>query len=92
MKAKKDKPVICETTLTAYLNISLASQATGCSRDGISRVCDGKQVSVKDKHGTKLSFRYAIEVIHDKGLDWFRENVSLGQREDIQQAMEGGKH
>ena len=58
MKAKKDKPVICETTLTAYLNISLASQATGCSRDGISRVCDGKQVSVKDKHGNKLDSVY----------------------------------
>lgn len=85
----KNKPVICETTHTAFLNISVASQVTGCDRDGISRVCNGKQFTVKDSKGDKLSFRYAIELINENGLDWFFDNISLGYDLDLQQAIGG---
>lgn len=86
----KDKPVICVTTHTAYLNISLASQATGCKISGISRVCSGTQSTVKDAKGNKLSFRYAKDLITENGLDWFYDNISLGYEDDIQQSMLGG--
>lgn len=84
----KNKPVICLETLTAYINITQASEVTGCSREGINRVCINTQSSVRDSQGNKLTFRYARELIHDKGTEWFYDNVSLYTGNEINSLME----
>lgn len=78
----KHKPVVCLESLICYLNPKSASESTGCSRDGIIRVCKGKNKKVNNS-----TWMYAYDFIMSYGLDYFLDNVMFG--EDILDLMGG---
>lgn len=74
----KYKPVVCLETYVCYPNPKSASESTGCSREGIIRVCQQKQAycQVGNK---QLTWMYAYDFVMLYGLDTFLDNVSFGE-------------
>lgn len=71
-------PVICIETLTCYPNLLSASEATGCSRDGIRKCITGKQNYCVSSSKSKLSWISARDAIIRYGEEFVLEHVDFG--------------